>query len=275
VTRFTLEVNFILFFCAMMLILLLLIGAILGAIGGGGGLLLFPLLVYLQGYSIDRASLLSMCIVSGASIIALVSQKVKWKEMISKEILFFILGAVIMIFSIKGMMSVVYSKMVADEYNKNILNSALMFAFIPIIVYSAYRSWPSVKTEIRPRNWNAAIALLWGMITGMLAALFGAGGGFIIVPVLQQRARLEIKKAISASLVIISVNGLIGGWAPSIINKSITIQECWWLLSVATGAVIGGFWSSKQKPETLKKGLSIFLWAVGLTIFVKEILKWI
>ena len=44
------------------------------------------------------------------------------------------------------------------------------------------------------------------MITGMI----GAGGGFLIVPALVMLLNLEMKKAIGTSMMIISMNSLLG-----------------------------------------------------------------
>src|SRR5690606_6021769 len=51
---------------------------------------------------------------------------------------------------------------------------------------------------------------LLGFLEGCLTGLVGAGGGFIIIPILTLLAKIEIKKAIGTSLLIVAVKSLIG-----------------------------------------------------------------
>ena len=47
-----------------------------------------------------------------------------------------------------------------------------------------------------------------GFLEGVLTGLVGAGGGFLIIPILVLIGKVEMKKAIGSSLVIIAVKSL-------------------------------------------------------------------
>src|SRR5690606_31041853 len=51
---------------------------------------------------------------------------------------------------------------------------------------------------------------LSGIAVGLITGLLGAGGGFLLIPALVLWLRLPVKTAIGTSLVIISINSLIG-----------------------------------------------------------------
>ncbi|NDE77785.1 MAG: hypothetical protein EB047_01045, partial [Chitinophagaceae bacterium] len=109
--------------------------------------------------------------------------------------------------------------------NTSSLHRLLMLLFVPIIAYSGWNTWPGSKKIELIKKWNPQSGFLYGGLTGSLAGLFGAGGGFIIVPVLNQAAQFPIYKAIQTSLVIIGINGVFGGAVPSFIYGEVGWEE--------------------------------------------------
>jgi uncharacterized protein len=100
--------------------------------------------------------------------------------------------------------------------------------------------------------WLAAIIILGGVVTGILAGLFGIGGGAIIVPVLYEVFRVigvpeevRIQLCIGTSLAIIIPTTIRSYQAHR--AKGIAIEgivRLWWLpalLGVGVGSVIAAF----------------------------------
>jgi uncharacterized membrane protein YfcA len=255
----------------MMILLLFVIGVILGSIGGGGGLLIFPTLLFINQRSPEDAALLSMTIVGIAAISSLISQKINPLLFLSRELLPFIIGSILFIFVSKWGLVQITIEWVKSFGSAASLHQLLMFLFVPIIAYSGWNTWPGSKKIELANKWNTSSGFLYGSLTGTLAGLFGAGGGFIIVPVLNQVAQFPIYKAIQTSLIIIGINGVFGGVVPSFINGKIGITEGYFIISTATGAMLGGYWAKRIRTDHLKKGLSIFLITVALFIFAKEL----
>lgn len=255
----------------MIIAILLIIGFVLGAIGGGAGLLILPVLVYLQEFSTMEAAPISMSLVGVSAMITLLVQRTSWKEWWSKDLITFIGGSLIMIYITKGILAYVKTEVLSTKEEVEQLNHVIMMLFIPIILLSAWNAWPRSSQVQRVNHWNSSKGLFWGIITGSLAGLFGAGGGFIIVPVLHQAAKFPIQKAIGASLLIIAMNGTIGGLIPLIIENKMNFTIFLWILLMSGGAIAGRYWSKNQPSEVLKKSLAIFLSIVATAIFVKEI----
>ena len=54
-------------------------------------------------------------------------------------------------------------------------------------------------------KYDKLLILIEGTVVGFITGLVGAGGGFIIIPVLVLFSKLNMKNAIATSLVIISI----------------------------------------------------------------------
>ncbi len=250
---------------------ILFIGFILGAIGGGGGLLILPVLVYFEHMQTTIATPISMSLVGFSAAITLFSQKSSWKQWANKDLVAYATGSLLMIYVTKWALGLLKLHVLQTNEWIQRWDHMLMLLFIPVILLSAWNTWPREKSLSPLTHWNNLKGFAWGLLTGCLAGLFGAGGGFIIVPVLHQGAKFPIQKAITTSLLIIAINGTLGGLAPLVWNHQMTSSILLWMGLMALGAVVGRFWSKKQQPEMLKKSLAIFLTAVASAIFVKEI----
>ena len=250
---------------------ILFIGFILGAIGGGGGLLILPVLVYFQDMQTDIAAPISMSLVGVSAAITLVSQKSSWNDWANKDLITYAAGSLLMIYTTKWALGLLKLHVLQTNEWIQRWDHMLMLLFIPVILLSAWNAWPREKPASSTKHWNNLKGFAWGSLTGCLAGLFGAGGGFIIVPVLHQGAKFPIQKAIGASLLIITINGTLGGLTPLIIGHQMNITIFIWMIWMAAGAITGRVWSKNQTPEVLKKSLAIFLSVVATAIFVKKI----
>jgi uncharacterized membrane protein YfcA len=114
-------------------------------------------------------------------------------------------------------------------------------------------------------------AILRGIQIGLLTGLLGAGGGFLIIPVLIFSFNLSMKKAIGTSLLIIALNALFG-----FVSDLSQYEIHWKLLIIITlNAVIGTFIGTaiglKMSGEKLKKGFGIFVLVAGIYIILHEL----
>ena len=150
----------------------------------------------------------------------------------------------------------------------------LLFALLMIgAAFSMISKPTSVKVEEgRVSTGKIARIIFQGVLIGFITGLIGAGGGFLIVPALIFFQKLRIKEAIGTSLVIISVNaliGFIGTHDKSHINWAfLTIIS---LLAI-TGIFIGIWFSKKTEPAKLKPAFGWFVLLMGFYIIVREIL---
>jgi hypothetical protein len=112
------------------------------------------------------------------------------------------------------------------------------------------------------------LAIVVGFITGFV----GAGGGFIIIPVLIFFVRVPVKKSIGTSLCIIAVNSLIG-FTGTLGHMSLNWN---FLLSVSVfcvvGILIGNLISRRISANKLKPVFGWFTLIVGIFVLIKEIM---
>ena len=108
-----------------------------------------------------------------------------------------------------------------------------------------------------------------GVAAGVFSALFGVGGGGIVVPLLILLARFDSKAATGTSLAAIGLTALAGAVAFS------TVGEVEWGYAALVGlpALAGtavGTWAQQQMSSRLLTILfAIFLVAIAVTLFLE------
>ena len=109
-----------------------------------------------------------------------------------------------------------------------------------------------------------------GIAVGMITGMIGAGGGFLIVPALVMLLNLEMKKAIGTSMMIISMNSLLGFLSSQ--KTEINWQFLLIFTSIAViGMLIGIQLAKKIDGKKLKPIFGWFVLMMGIYIIIKEI----
>jgi len=107
------------------------------------------------------------------------------------------------------------------------------------------------------------VAFLIGVSGGMLGALFGVGGGIIMVPALLKFTDLNMKEAVATSLTIIIITAVFATAS----NASAKLID-WRLVGFAgAGAALAAFFGSglmrQMNNETLTRLFAIFMICMG------------
>ena len=252
------------------------IGISLGLIGGGGSILTVPVLVYLFGIDAFLATEYSLFIVGISSVVGSFSYFKKGLVNI-KTALVFGVPSIISIFLTRNFIL----PLIPDEVltistlvvTKDIL---LLLIFALLMILASYKMIQSrVAPQIESIHFNKNNNLLaagQGSVVGVLTGLVGAGGGFMIIPALVNLLKTPMKVAIGTSLVIISLNSLIGFFT-SMHNVPIN----WKLLATVSsisivGIIIGAQLSKKIDGRKLKPAFGWFILIMGIYIIVRELL---
>ncbi|REC54075.1 sulfite exporter TauE/SafE family protein [Chryseobacterium piscium] len=253
-----------------------LIGVSLGLIGGGGSIFTVPVLVYLFGIDAFLAIEYSLFIVGTSSIIGSVSY-FKNGLVNMKTVLIFGIPSVISIFLTRNFLLPIIPDYIFKFGNfvmtKNIF---LLLIFACLMIAASYKMIRKnkvleIKATSSQKN-NAFLAAGEGSVVGFLTGLVGAGGGFMIIPALVNFLKMPMKVAIGTSLVIISINSLIGFF--SSVNH---LKIDWSFLgSISAIAIVGIFigtqLSKKINGEKLKPVFGWFILIMGVYIILKEII---
>ena len=117
---------------------------------------------------------------------------------------------------------------------------------------------------------NKFLIFAEGSLIGFLTGLVGAGGGFIIIPILVILSDLRMKAAIATSLAIISLKSLIG-----FIGDIQNLEIDWMFLIIFTsisvaGIFIGQQFSQKVADNKLKMVFGLFVIGIAFSILFIE-----
>lgn len=250
----------------------LIVGLVLGLIGGGGSILTVPLLVYFLGYNPILATAYSLFVVGSSSMVG-TYQKHK------KGLVDFKIG---LAFSFPSFLAVYLSRRyLVPNIPDTLFNigsftlskemSIMIFFAIIMLLASFSMIKKGKKTKQIDHKQPYYKTFTQGLVIGTITGLIGAGGGFLYVPALVLWANIPMKKAVGTSLVIVTINSLIG-----FIGDVQTLEIEWGFLLTFTfisiiGIILGVFLSKFISGEKLKKSFGVFTLLMAIYIIYKEV----
>ncbi len=255
--------------------LAVLMGLILGAIGSGGSMLTVPILVYLFGLKPFIATGYSLLVVGTTAGIGTFSY---WqRDLIRlKDTVIFILPSTVMILVTRRFIVPNIPDPVFELHDIMLSKSVFIMTIFALLMFVAgilmlrpvqVKQKQGLDPTARP------IKLLLGSgAVGLLAGLVGAGGGFLIIPVLITWFNLSMKEAIGTSLAVIMVNSLTGFQGDVLAG----IVVDWHLLGPFLGlAILGMFLGIRLNQRVdgplLKRWFGWFMVLLACVILVAEI----
>ncbi len=251
---------------------LFFVGLALGTLGGGGSILSVPILVYLFSIDAVMASAYSLFIVGTTSLVGTLL-KCHTQMVNLKTGLLFGLPSILAIFStrkwfIPSVPDILWQTS-TFQFTKRVLILGV-FALLMVLAALAmiHKKEPAERSS---HQINYTLLMLWGILTGFLTGLVGAGGGFLIIPALVYLTNLPFKTAVGTTLLIITINSYIG-FLGDIMNYTVNWQ---FLLTITTMAIIGilvGSRTAKSIPtQALQKSFGWFVLMMGTCILIREI----
>ncbi len=252
-----------------------LIGIVLGLLGGGGSILTVPLVHYLFGTSMLLATTYSLIVVAVASGIGTV-QRIKPKLVDFKQGIIFVLPSMTVAFLIRRYLLPAIPESFEFLGMHLSLEIIITFLLIGVMLFTAIRTLVSKRT---PSTEPATVLtiLLFGVLTGMLSGFIGAGGGFIIVPILL-RLGMEMRKAVGTSMFIISIQSAVA-LSGDLFNPQIAAEGGidWKLVSIITlltvlGVLVGTYLQKYFSGKLLRRVFSFILISVALGILFQKLI---
>jgi hypothetical protein len=254
------------------LFLSLVVGVILGLVGGGGSILTIPLVEHFYGISTYEATTYSLFIVTISSLFGVV-QRIG-KELITYKIgLLFLIPSTLIAFSIR-LLSIPETFSIFDQLINRDFFISILLAIVMLFVAIRMLQRKEDSDNNREKAVTFGRILFMGTITGFLSGLLGAGGGFIIVPILMSIG-LPIKKAVATSMFIIVIqstfalfgdflhyNNLVSGF--SIDYELVTFLSTLMVIGVYIGTKLQNSFSGKILRR-LFAGILVLV-AVGILI---------
>jgi uncharacterized membrane protein YfcA len=104
-------------------------------------------------------------------------------------------------------------------------------------------------------SFNPYLSALMGGVVGFVAGVIGAGGGFVLIPVMVRVLKIPMKVAVGSSLGIVFFGALLGA-----VGKILTLQVEWaYLVPVIAGcvpaAIVGAHVSKRLPPAAVRYAL--------------------
>jgi uncharacterized protein len=107
-----------------------------------------------------------------------------------------------------------------------------------------------------------------GLVSGFFSALFGVGGGIVLVPLLMLAARLGERPAMATSLAAIGVTALAGVVAYTVTGHVDPLHAALVGIPAAFGAVAGAALQQRVPRRGLSLLFALLLVAVAATLLV-------
>jgi len=247
------------------------IGIVLGITGGGGSILTVPILVYVLHLNPVIATAYSLFIVGTSSGIGSI-QNFR-KDLIDVKSAFrFAIPSVLGVYLTRKYLVPEIPDPVFYFASLQLTKATfLMIIFAIVMVWAAVSMLKNKKENPVPEITGKKSTIVQLFFVGVLIGLIGAGGGFLIVPALIKLARLTIKKAIATSLLVITINSLIG-----FLGDLQNIEMDWTFLLTFTGLSVLGiflglYFQKFINEKLLKKIFGIFILLMAFIIFYKEL----
>ena len=253
----------------------LFIGIVLGITGGGGSILTVPVLVYILNYNPVIATAYSLFIVGTTSCFGTI-QNFKKGLVVPKTAIQFAIPSVIGVYITRKFIVPRIPEIIFYFGSVQVSKATFLMLLFAVVMFMAAISMLKNKKEnhvVAFKTKSLSIVIIQLFFVGILIGLIGAGGGFLIIPALLKFAKLPMKKAIGTSLLIITINSLIG-FTGDIQNMIIDWK---FIISFTTFSVIGifiGLYIQQFINEKhLKKIFGIFVLIMSFFILYKELLS--
>ncbi|MBL4862770.1 MAG: sulfite exporter TauE/SafE family protein [Crocinitomicaceae bacterium] len=260
---------------ALGLFISLLIGIVLGLVGGGGSILTVPLVRYVFGESMLLATTYSLFVVAVAAAMGTIS-RAKSGQVDFPQGVIFVIPSMITAFCIRLFIMPLFP--IQFSINNFELSREIVIAtlLIVVMIFTALKTLLSRRKPSKEAT-STLVIVLFGILTGLLSGFIGAGGGFIIVPILL-RMGLDMKKAVGTSMFIIAIQSGVA-LAGDAFNEEITSGGINWpillLITLATviGVLFGTYLQRYFSGKMLRKVFSMLLICVAVGIAFQSFLK--
>lgn len=215
---------------SLVIILMLFIGAfggfISGLVGIGGAIIMYPTLLIVPGllgfpnYTAYVASGLTAVQVFFSTLSG--SFKAIKKPDYSPQLVLYMGGGMILGSSIGAIF--------ANMFDENFVN----IVYIIIAILALILMFIKVKPQTQQNTFNKTLLIVLGLIIGSISGVVGAGGAFIIIPILLAVFKLPMNTVVANSIVIAFISS-IGAFIIKLLQGYIPLLEA---ISLIIGSVI-------------------------------------
>ncbi len=261
------------------LILALLVGGVLGLLGGGGSILALPIFLYVFQVSAKPAIAMSLAVVGMSSFVGFLTH---WRQgTVNLRVAlpfggFAMVGAFVtarLARHVPASMQLGLFAVFALTASILMLRDSFKAPGTPVEGPGEGTSGsptPAAHEDSSEARFSAALAVQ-ALGVGVLTALIGAGGGFVIVPALVLLAHIPIRTAVGSSLLIITMNSM-SGFAGYIGQVPIVWNLVGAFTGVAAIGALAGTRASRRVPQArIKQGFAVMILVLGTYLALRKL----
>lgn len=263
-----------------------LIGAVLGLTGAGGSVLAVPLLLFLLHLEPAAATGLALGVVAASSAYGAV-QRIRQREVLWIPALLFgasgalfappgrwlagLVSPTVLLASFAGLSLLIAARMLQQSISRPELarvvraGDSLTEPPEPLLC----RLSDSGRFDWRLRCMAGLAG--GGVLTGLLSGFFGVGGGFLIVPFLNQLNAVSMRQAVATSLVIIaaiSSSGFVTHMAVHPVDWATLLQLA---IGGVAGMALGSLLAKRLAGAHLQRVFAVTIIAMALLVLWRSL----
>lgn len=259
-------------FLSFIMIILGFVGSFFsGLLGIGGAIINYPLLLFVPSslgaadFTAQEVSGISMFQVFFASLAGILAYKARSKKSKSPSLihkgLVLNMGISIMLGSLIG--GYVSGFLVGDTIN--VLYGVLAIVAVGLMVIPNKGKQQEDSGVI---TYNRMIAIIAAFLTGIVSGIVGAGGAFILIPIMLTVLKIPTRTTIASSLAIVFISA-IGGVIGKITGGPIPIMPTLFtVIGSVLGAPLGSRISAKMNVKYLRYALVILISITAVKVWI-------
>ncbi len=245
--------------------LALTVGLVLGLLGGGGSILAVPIFLYVFGIPPKPAIAMSLVVVGMSALVGFITH---WRQGTVDVRIAATFGALAMTGAFAGAR---VARFVPASVQLSLFAAFALTAAVMMLRDSLKRR-PLTTAPAAPVRFTTGLGVL-ATCVGILTALIGAGGGFLIVPALVLMANVPVKEAVGSSLLIIAMNAT-SGVAGYLGQVPFDWRLVGWFTSVASiGAIAGTRLVMRLPAARIKQAFAIMILVLGSYLVIRRLVQ--
>lgn len=245
-------------------LLALVVGLVLGLLGGGGSILAVPTFLYVFHIQPKPAIAMSLVVVGMSALVGFLAH---WRNGTINVRIAVLFGALAMVGSFAGAR---VARFVPATVQLGMFTAFALTAAIMMLRDSVRPRFATTREETGPLQFSTLLGVQ-ALAVGVLTALIGAGGGFLIVPSLVLMANVPVKEAVGSSLLIIAMNAASGvaGYLGQVAFDWTLIG--WFTALAAVGAITGTRFMRRLPAARIKQGFAIMILVLGSYLVIRRL----
>jgi len=249
------------------------IGISLGLIGAGGSILMVPVLVFLFHMPPVLATSYSLFVVGVTSFFAATGKFRKGDVLIGSALTFGLISMIVVV-AIRHFIIPVIPKTFGSLGKAPISYDLLCIVLFACLMILAAIVMINKNGKAQAENIPCSDGLLrsipYALLVGTVTGFLGAGGGFMLIPVMTLLLGMDIKKAVGTSLAVVALNSL-SGFANDLDHVDINWKFLLIISAIALlGSIVGAQLADRINSKRLKACFGWFVLILGILIITRE-----